>query len=790
MKLLAMSGAWVAGIYLASHAYPGGAALALCALSALLLAVWLRLGRRSAMPAVLAALLFLGMFRAGAGLEEPLPASYQGAGAVVARGLVIDDSEHAGTAFRFPVRVESLSHAGEPQEASGDLLVIARPSPELAASRDRPYFRYGDLVELEGVLDGSMMAFPDVTLLGEDRGHVFTRTLHRIRLNLADSLAENVPEPEASLGQALLLGLRGGLPEEVAEDFRATGTAHLLAISGLHVSVVLALALGLSAWLLGRRRHLYLALPLLMLWLYALLSGMSPSVVRAAIMGSVYLAALFFGRPRSVLPALGFAAALMAAVTPGVLWSLSFQLSFAAMAGIALMADSIADRLRRLYGEQSRRGSWTAPLLDGAAHSAAMTLAATAATLPLIMLNFERVSLVGLPTTLAALPAVPIALVTSALAGLAGLAGGAVAEPFGWLAWLALSYVISVVGAVSRLPGASLDTGPVAPLLVWAYYAVLAAAAIRSAARPVPEAGLDEPRGAVGALRGRASALPWALAAAVAAASLVWLAAATGPDGRLHVSFIDVGQGDAVLIETPGGRRVVVDGGPEPLDLVRFLGGRVPFMDRTVDVVALTHAHSDHVNGLIEVIRRYDVETILEREVDHDGAPYLAWREAVRLEDAEVVPAYPGTVVWLDSGVSIEVLGPPEDLPSSAAVGLNDASVVLRLVYGEVSFLLTGDSSSEAEGVLVDRGAALDSDVLKVAHHGSRTSSSRAFLEAVSPAAAVISVGEGNRFGHPHPEALAALSAHVPAERLFLTSRHGTVEVVTDGQTLRVETER
>ena len=219
----------------------------------------------------------------------------------------------------------------------------------------------------------------------------------------------------------------------------------------------------------------------MLVWLYALLSGMSPSVTRAAIMGSVYIAALFLGRPRSVLPALGLAAAVavpapfavMVAISPGVLWSVSFQLSFAAMIGIAALAGPIAEWLRRLYDGQTRNGAGAAMLLDGVSYSAAMTIGATATTLPLVMLYFERVSLVGLPTTLLVLPALPIVLVTGALTGLAGLIDGAVAEPIGWLAWLASTYVTSVVDAISRLPGVSVDTGPVAPFLVLAYYAAL-----------------------------------------------------------------------------------------------------------------------------------------------------------------------------------------------------------------------------------------------------------------------------------------------------------------------------
>ena len=810
MTLLVMAGAWVAGVFLAAHTSPVGAAPWLFVLSALLAAVALKLGRRSARPAVFAALLFLGLLRAG-GVEAPSPlVPYHDTGPVEVSGLVAEDAESAGTASRFRLRVESVSRGGDWSQVSDDILVTARAPLELLDSRDRPYFRYGDMVQLGGMLEAppelddfdypgylarlgieSVMSFPEVSLIEEGRGSPFIQTLRGIRLRLAASLAESVPEPQSSLVQALLLGLRDNLPDDMTESFRRTGTAHVLAISGLHVGVLLALSLGLSGRLMGRRHQLYLLPPLALVWLYALLSGMSPSVTRAAIMGSVYLAALFLGRPRSVLPALGLAAAVMVAISPGVLWSVSFQLSFAAMAGIAALAGPIADWLRRLYDGQSRNGADAAMLLGGISYSAAMTIGATAATLPLVMLYFERVSLVGLPATLLVLPALPAILVTGSLTGLAGLIDGALAGPIGWLAWLASAYVTSVVDAMSRLPGASIDTGPVGPLLVLAYYAVLAAVTARPWKRP--EAGLLSARlaGAARAVPRAGPAIPWwALAAAVAVASLVWLAASTGPDGRLHVSFVDVGQGDAAMIETPGGRRIVVDGGQDPTDMVRFLGSRMPFRERTIDMVVLTHGHSDHVTGLLEVLRRYDVETVLERKTDHDGAPYLAWHRAVDLENAEVVSARAGMIVPLDSGAFIEVLGPPAHLLRGTASDVDNASVVLRLVYGDVSFLFMGDAFTEAENALIAAPSALDSDVLRVGHHGSRTSSSTRFLEAASPSIAVISAGKDNWFGHPHPETLAALAPYAPPDRTFITADHGTIELITDGKTISATTER
>jgi competence protein ComEC len=725
------------------------------------------------------------------------------------QGVVATDPEAAGTAMRLRLAVERIRSNGEWADVSGDVLVTLRESSALVRRRDAPYLRYGDRLLLKGALSappklegfdyprylarqgiGTVMSFPHVTLLAAGQGGLLRSWLHGLRRDIAASLADVVAEPQASLGQALLLGLKDDLPDDLVDRFRETGTSHLLAISGLHVGILLGVALAASQWLLGRRRQHYLLAPLVLMWLYAALAGMSPSVVRAVIMGSVYLVAMALGRPRGVLPALGLAAALMVALDPPILLSVSFQLSFAAMAGIAVLAEPISSRMRSLLGDPAGGVELSSSLLGFVAYSAAMTIAATLATLPLVAFYFQQISLVGLPATMLALPALPLVLVSHALAGLLGLAATWLALPFGWLAWAASSYVIGVVGVFARLPVASLEIGGFGPALVWVYYAVLLLAWF--GARRISRLVAWRPA-SQGALRrwfsGRA-AWSWAVLPAVAVAALVWTAALSMTDGRLHVTFADVGQGDATLIVTPGGTTILVDGGPDPLAAARLMGERLPFWDRSVDLVVLTQAHADHARGLAEVLRRYDVGRVLERAVQYESAAYAAWRQAVEAEGAEVIQASAGQVIATEDGVLIEVLWPPQRLQRGTTSDIDNASVVLRLVYGDVSFLLTGDIFSEAEGSLTRRGATLDSDVLKVAHHGSRSSSSAAFLDQVSPAVAVISAGEDNSYGHPRPETMQALRRAMADENIFLTSESGSIEFTTDGSRLEVRTER
>ena len=193
---------------------------------------------------------------------------------------------------------------------------------------------------------------------------------------------------------------------------------------------------------------------------------------------------------------------------------------------------------------------------------------------------------------------------------------------------------------------------------------------------------------------------------------------------------------------------------------------------------------------MTEVLRRYNVERILERQTDSESPAYYAWRSAVLNEGASITQAQSGQIIGFDDGVYIQVLNPHERLLRGTASDVDNASVVLRLVYGEVSFLLTGDMFSEAERALVARNAPIEADVLKVGHHGSRSSSSSGFLDMVGPAIAVISAGEDNRFGHPHEEVVEALRSRIPDELIFVTGEYGTIEITTDGKQLDITTER
>ena len=818
MKLLAVSIAFVGGTLLASGDAVGAplGALALFGVAAVFGALLLVSMRRSPWVALIALAFILGITRVAVASDAPL-SSYASPRSQQVEGVVVSDVEALGSFARFRLGLERIQPGGDEWiDAEGTLLVTARADSGIAQRREEPYFRYGDRLLIEGRVSeppqleefdyaaylarqgiSDVLDTRSVALVGEGDGSAFYRPLYELRRRLAASIAVVVPEPQAALGQATLLGLRRNIPSELTEAFRRTGTAHLLAISGLHVGILLSISLAASATLFGRKHYLHLIAPLLVIWIYGVLAGMSPSATRACIMGSVYLASQAFGRQRGSLAPIGCAAALMVAVSPSVLYSISFQLSFAAIGGIAAFSDVFGGVFR---SPVEHRLGWRSALrtpLVAVADMLGVSLAATIATLPLIAFHFERVSTLGIPASVLTLPVLPFLIAGSAGASLVGLASTTLALPFGWLAWGAGAYLAGVVTLLAELPGASVEIGGLPAWVVVAYYGLLllvygvmrARRGLTGWTRWVGWGGsTGSPRTGSGA-RGVAV---WLLVPAAFAASLAWSQALTRDD-RLHVAFFDVGQGDAIFIETPRGRQVVVDGGADPLLMTRLLGERMRFNDRHIDIVAATHPHGDHIGGLVQVLERYDVGAVLERRIKYESAAYEAWTRAVDAETAQgaqVIEANAGRVIMLDSGVRLEVLGPPRALLSGTDSDADNASLVLWLVYGDVSVLLTGDIFAVAERALLESGAALDSDVLKVAHHGSGSSSTAEFLSAVSPSAAVISVGEGNRFGHPSADVVRRLREFVGEGGLYMTSERGTVEFVTDGERLWVRTER
>lgn len=781
--------AWLAGVVAAALGWaalwPPAAGLAAGLCVALLL-----LGRRrqAAVLAALALVAAAGALRHEAARPPPQPggvAAFNGGGAVTLRGVVVSEPEERELSQRFTLRAEAYLEAGAWRATEGRVLVSARLFPRL---------RYGDEVELRGELQTppgpseaggfdyreylarrgvvSLAVYPSVELVGREGGNAAARALFSLRRRLGEALARSLPEPEGALARGVLLGERAAIPDAVMDDLNRAGVSHLVVISGYNVTLVAGFVVAACAWLVGRRRATVLAMAAVLA--YAAFVGGGAPVLRAAVMALVMLGATLAGRPAGALSGVLLAGAVLTAWRPLAIQDVSFQLSFTATLGMVLLAPPLA---ARLAGGLSGLPTGAASFL---AEQAAVTTAASLAVLPIIAANFGRVALVAVPANLLAVPLFPFVLGASFLTAAAGAAGEELGRTAGLLAQLPVSWFIALGQALADIPFASPAVAGVDTALAAALYLPLAALTLLLRRLPAPAP-----------LEGR-PALPLRPTAALAVPVLAlavwtWWSALDDEDGRLRVSVLDVGQGDAVLIETPDGRRVLVDGGPSGERLAQALGRELPPHRRRIDLVVLTHGQDDHVSGLVTVLERYDVGCVLTGSLPGSSAAYEAWQDALARRGLCRRFAVAGDWVDLGSGVRLEVLGPPSP-PLPGPDELNENSVVLRLVYGEVSFLLTGDLAATGEEALLSSGADLRATVLKVAHHGSDGSTTPAFLAAVRPRLAVISVGAGNTYGHPSPSLELALRLAGAAE--LRTDQNGGVRLVTDGKDLWVGLER
>jgi competence protein ComEC len=808
MWLLWASAAWVAGVFLGSKISLPWPTLFI-GLIPFAFMPFLSNGRKILIVAGICLLALLG---GGLRFPSSLPpvdehslCFYNDKGIVEIQGIVAEEPDVENRYCSLTFSAHEMTVNGETKQISGTALVRVPRYPA---------YHYGDVLEVNGQLETpyqsedfdyktylahqgvySVIYYPSVELLDRGQGIPPLQWIYSLRERLAASLARALPEPQGSLAQAILLGLRGNIPYSLSEAFSRTGTAHLLAISGLHMSIIIAIFLSLGVLLFGRRRSTYIWLTLAFTWLYALLAGMHPPIIRAAIMGSLFVIAVHLGRQGSAIIALAFAAAVMVGIQPGLLWTVSFQLSFLAMAGLVLLFPYFQAWGRRGVGAIFRNREALVGAGSAITDVFAASLAATVAVAPLIAYNFGIISLVGLPATFFALPALPFIIVAGALVAFVGLVAAFAAQILGWLAWLFLSYLVLLVRGFDALPYSSLNVATISPWYILGYYAVLAGViALLSYRTRLADISSRLTSGmqkvAQGISRPRLGFSPkWLVLPLLLVAVVVWSVALTMPDDRLHVSFFDVGQGDSILIQTPSGQNILIDGGPDSQKINLELSEKLPFWDRTIDLMVSTQPQADHVTGLVEVLQRYNVGQVLESGVSYDSSIYQEWCSFVEDKGIEHDVACAGQEIDFGDGVKMEVLNPPAILWQETSDDVDNNGVVLRLSWGNVSFLFTADIRADTELELIRQRANLKSTVLKVAHHGSDTSTSEHFLAAVDPEVAVICVGADNPYGHPHQEIIDRLTDRLGEENVYLTSTNCTIEFITDGETLWVKTD-
>ena len=669
-------------------------------------------------------------------------------------------------------------------------------------------FDYKKYLLYQGIrLRGYISRPSDIVIIRESTGNSVRTKLETYRSLIRKRIREAVPSPEGDVLQALILGEKEGIPEDIIGNFNRTGISHILAISGLHVGIIAFISLFIATALMKSSVYLLLRLNVFKVSAllavipvigYAFIAGLRISTVRAAIMILCYLVALLAGRGRDLLNILAFAAFLILVFSPPSLFDVSFQLSFTAVAAIILITPALNSLIPQAAGESAVRRR-----INAVALFVVVSFAAVVGTAPLIAFYFNRISTLSLISNLFVIPVIGFAVLPL---GMALILAAPFAPASSFLAAIASFFirtVLSIIEFLSSFPLASLPVATPTLLEIVLYYlGILAGVRLINRWRSTEDEKESAvcPSSVIEKLRERyrhrkkaVLALCLGMIALFFVAHAVWTNLSTATDQDLHVTFLDVGQGSSTLIRFPGGTTMVVDGGgfyDRGFDPGQYVVGPYLWRQRIkrIDILVLTHPDQDHAGGLPFLAENFEVGEFWS---NGEGSENESCRSLWKIISGKKIPH---RVIGSDTperivgGVSIGILNPRQ---SPAGKGLlfgpsdhNNNGVVMKITLGRRSVLLPADISEPAEAYLLDSGSDLRADVLMVPHHGGHTSSTVPFIDAVRPEIAVISCGKDNTFGFPHPSVPKRYAR--AGARVFRTDKDGAVILRTDGEKLEI----
>lgn len=671
MSMVLIGIGWLVGMWATfTFDFPGDVLIIAAASTAIAFALWRDIAHVR-MLLILALAAIFGALRGAS--AQPIfdaddVATYNDRGTVTIIGTVADYPDRRDQSVNLRVETESLAREDSTSFAANGMVLVRAPR--------LPEYRYGDRIEVIGQLQSppefssfsyrdylagkgiySIIDQPRIDLLAHDRGSPILAALFALKDHAHETIAQILPEPQSSLLAGILLGDESGISTQVKDDFRVTGTSHIIAISGYNFSVLIALASVPAVRLFGRRR----AFPILLLsvFAYAVLVGASAAVLRAAIMGALTLWATYLGRQTAALNSLFTAAFVMTFLDPFTLGDAGFQLSFAATLGLVLYTRPLqgaAERgLSRLFGTE--RAQQIVSVLSDAV---IVTMAAQITTLPLLIVNFRQFSFLTLLVNALVLPAQTGVMILGGLALLAGLIWLPLGQIVGWGAWLFLTYTIQLIHLFALVPGIAIDLGYVDPLWGVAYVTVLAALTHWFTRDKEQRMNI---KARLSNISPRAVLPVIGVFALLAALAISWQ-----PDGKLHVHVLNI-DGMPVFVQTPLGRQILIGGSNSPSALLATLGNRMPFWDRDIDLVVVPKADQRSLNGLLAVIDRYSIGAILSVEIG-DNRASREWLDVISAKSIAIVDV--GSGVGFEDGVSLML-----DEAGVVRIGSSGATVVL-----------------------------------------------------------------------------------------------------------------
>lgn len=704
-------------------------------------------------------------------------AQYNTVGSATIIGQVVREPDIRDDRIQLRVQAESINLGVETLPTSGLLLVNAPRTVDveygdtvsvtgkLNTPATYDTFSYTDFLAREGVF--TVMDNTVVEVLANGGGNPITWRLLSLKAYMQTKIRTHLPDPQAALLTGILLGNERGLDPKLNEDFARVGVAHIIAISGFNMAIIAGIMDKGLGRLFSTRKWIGVSLGIVLLILYTLLVGANAAVIRAAFMSSLLIIAPLFKRKTYVPASLAAVLIVMSAFQPLVLWDISFQLSFFAVLGLALFSTPYTRYFNGLFNNIFPAG-FARIISEFLNEPLVVSLAALTTTLPLTMLYFQRISLVSLLVNILVVPIQSYVLIIGGIALLISLVVPSVGQVLFWIVYVLLTWTIAVVRYFGNLQYADVSIA-LNGKLIWLFLGLVIAGAIMNAER------FGWVRQADNFIRSR-SVITAMITTGACIAILILLIFQSRPDGKLHVWWLDVGHSHAVFIETPGGSQILVDGGQYPSRLLTAIGDRMPFYDRTIELVVITHPDEFDTQAVADVLQRYSTGAVLINGQPNLSDSYTQLEEAIAPYDVVTVRA--GYTVEIDDGTLIEVLHPAE--APALNDNLNDGVIVLRVTYGEVSFLLTSDLSYTGQVSLLENGQWPVATVMALPEHGTQRSLNETFLAAIQPQAIVLQSDIANRRGDPSRDTLAMLE-DIP---LYRTDEVGTLHFYTDGSAL------
>ena len=658
-------------------------------------------------------------------------------------------------------------------------------------------FDYERYLNLQGIYATCFITDSSgIVLLRQKSANNTRLKLESFRNYLKQIIDNNSSSPQKEIIEAMTIGNQNEIPTDVRDNFNKTGTAHILSISGLHIGMVSAVAFFFAFLILKSSEYLMLRFNIiklaataafLMVLIYAFIAGMGVTVMRSALMALIFLIALISGKQKDLYSTLALAGLIILAISPQALFDISFQLSFMAVLALIYIVPKFSDIPSKII---STLPLWTQGIIRYAYLSVIVCIAATIGTLPLIMYYFNRVSCVTIIANLIAVPLLgTLTLAISMLFILSAFFSSTIAGYFIKLASLFVQISIDIINKLAAFPWSSFNTTKPNLIEISVFYLLifLVIQFIEAKRRIIPKEFSSN----------RFRIIKYLLVITVLffAADITYLTVRDKLSSDLKITVIDVGQGNSILVQFPGGDNMLIDGGgfsESSFDIGKAVVAPFLYHERIshIDTAVLSHPHPDHLLGLIYIMNNFDVRQIWKSNLPVNPEDFPEWEKTIKFNNLLISFLSNESPERIHNGVQVKVLWPPnysdKDINDLSYDEVNDSSLVLKISFGNVSFLIPGDISGNVEKRLIDDKTDLRSDILVVPHHGSNHSSSNEFIKAAACRYAIVSAGKANLFHHPHPSTLQRYRD--AGVNILRTDRDGAITLTTNGNNLKIDT--